>query len=56
LPSLALGARRLHDIDRTGWWQVIGITIIGLLVLIYWYCQPGQPDANRFGGPAPASA
>lgn len=52
LPSLALGARRLHDIDRTGWWQVIGITIIGLLVLIYWYCQPGQPDANRFGGPA----
>jgi uncharacterized membrane protein YhaH (DUF805 family) len=24
LPMLAVGARRLHDIDRSGWWQLIG--------------------------------
>lgn len=56
LPSLAVGARRLHDIDRTGWWQLIGLTIIGAILLIYWYCQPGQPGDNRFGGPAPKTA
>lgn len=56
LPSLAVGARRLHDIDRTGWWQLIAFTIIGAILLIYWYCQPGQPGDNRFGGPAPKTA
>lgn len=53
LPSLAVGARRLHDIDRTGWWQLIAFTIIGIIVLIYWFVQPSQPGTNRFGGPAP---
>lgn len=56
LPSLAVGARRLHDIDRTGWWQLVGFTVIGVILLIYWYCQPGQPGENRFGGPAPTMA
>ncbi len=56
LPSLAVGARRLHDIDRTGWWQLIAISVIGLLDLIYWFCQPSQPDGNRFGAAAPTTA
>ena len=56
LPSLAIGARRLHDIDRTGWWQLIGLTVIGLIVLIYWWVQPSQEGTNRFGGPAPTTA
>jgi uncharacterized membrane protein YhaH (DUF805 family) len=49
LPSIAIGIRRLHDIDRTGWWTLIVFTIIGFFVLIYWACQPGTPGANRFG-------
>jgi uncharacterized membrane protein YhaH (DUF805 family) len=49
LPSLAMGVRRLHDIDRTGWWILIGATVIGTLVLIYWACLPGTPGDNRFG-------
>jgi uncharacterized membrane protein YhaH (DUF805 family) len=40
IPSLSVGARRLHDIGRTGWWQLLGLTGIGILVLIYWWCQP----------------
>src|SRR4029450_13297341 len=36
LPTLAVSVRRLHDIDRTGWWVLIGATFIGTLVLIYW--------------------
>lgn len=49
LPSLAVGVRRLHDIDRTGWWYLIVFTFIGIFVLIYWACQPGTPGPNRFG-------
>jgi uncharacterized membrane protein YhaH (DUF805 family) len=56
LPNLAVGARRLHDIDRTGWWQLIAFTIIGIILLIYWFCKAGEPGTNRFGGPAPTTA
>ena len=32
IPSLALGSRRLHDINRTGWWQLLWIsTVVGSL-------------------------
>jgi uncharacterized membrane protein YhaH (DUF805 family) len=50
LPSFALSVRRLHDIDRTGWWVLIAFSIIGVFVLIYWACKKGTPGANRFGG------
>ena len=40
LPALAVGARRLHDVGRSGWWQLLSFTGIGVLVLIYWWVQP----------------
>jgi uncharacterized membrane protein YhaH (DUF805 family) len=49
LPGLAISIRRLHDIDRTGWWLLIWFTIIGWFVLVYWYCQRGTTGPNRFG-------
>jgi uncharacterized membrane protein YhaH (DUF805 family) len=49
LPGLAVGIRRLHDIDRTGWWWLIAFTIIGLIVLIVWACQKGTTGPNRYG-------
>jgi uncharacterized membrane protein YhaH (DUF805 family) len=50
VPSLAVGARRLHDIGRSGWLQLIGlIPLIGAIILIYFYCQPGTAESNRFG-------
>ena len=48
LPSLAVSVRRLHDIDRTGWWVLIAPTAIGTLILIYWACLPGTSGPNRF--------
>lgn len=48
-PSLAVGARRLHDIGRSGWWQLIMITIIGYLVLIFFWVQESQQEDNDFG-------
>ena len=50
LPSLAVGARRLHDIDKSGWWQLIGLVpIVGWILLIVWFAQRGEDRANRFG-------
>jgi uncharacterized membrane protein YhaH (DUF805 family) len=50
LPSIAVGARRLHDIDRSGWWLLIGfIPVIGLIVLIVFFASRGHTGANRFG-------
>ena len=45
IPSIAVSCRRLHDIGKSGWWQLIAITIIGYIPLIYWYCLPG--DINK---------
>ncbi len=48
LPSLAVGARRLHDIDKSGWFQLLWlIPVIGWIVLIIWAAQPGK-EPNRF--------
>lgn len=48
LPSFAVGARRLHDVDKSGWWQLLYVVpIIGWIVLIYWSSQPGR-EPNRF--------
>jgi len=50
LPTLAVGARRLHDIDRTGWWQLLwAVPFFGWIVLIVWACGKGQDVPNRFG-------
>jgi uncharacterized membrane protein YhaH (DUF805 family) len=57
LPGLGVSVRRLHDIDRTGWWiLLVLIPLIGAIILIIWYCQKGTPGANRFGAEAPAYA
>jgi uncharacterized membrane protein YhaH (DUF805 family) len=49
LPGVAVGVRRLHDMDRTGWWALLALTGIGGIVLIVWFCFSGTPGANRFG-------
>ena len=49
IPSLAVSIRRLHDVNRSGWWILLSITIIGLIPLIYWACKKGDETQNRFG-------
>jgi uncharacterized membrane protein YhaH (DUF805 family) len=49
LPNIAVSARRLHDIDRTGWWLLLVFTIIGGLVLLYWAFVKGTNGVNRYG-------
>jgi uncharacterized membrane protein YhaH (DUF805 family) len=48
LPSLAVGVRRLHDTDRSGWFLLLWfIPLIGWLILILWAIQEGR-EPNRF--------
>jgi uncharacterized membrane protein YhaH (DUF805 family) len=50
LPNLAVAVRRLHDTDRSGWWLLIALLpLIGLIVLIVFFCIRGTPGPNRFG-------
>ncbi|MBP1804454.1 DUF805 domain-containing protein [Rubellimicrobium aerolatum] len=50
LPSLAVGARRLHDTDRSGWWLLIGLVpVVGVIVLIVLFALRGDSRPNRFG-------
>ena len=51
LPSIGAATRRLHDTGRSGWWQLIGLTIIGLIPLIIWMAAEGKPEANQYGAP-----
>jgi uncharacterized membrane protein YhaH (DUF805 family) len=49
-PTLAVSVRRLHDTDRSGWWQLIVlIPIIGPLVLLIFMVQDSQPVDNQYG-------
>ncbi|MEA2937046.1 MAG: hypothetical protein QOC56_550 [Alphaproteobacteria bacterium] len=49
LPGLAISIRRLHDIDKSGYWVLIALTIVGVLLLIYWAVTPGTEGDNDFG-------
>ena len=49
IPTLSVGARRLHDTNRSGWWQLISLTVVGLVPLIIWFASEGKKKKNKFG-------
>lgn len=49
IPSLAVGARRLHDIGKSGWFQLLALVPIANLYLIYLFICEGQPNDNQYG-------
>tara|TARA_B110000093_G_C12840157_1_gene354888 strand:- start:7 stop:888 length:882 start_codon:yes stop_codon:yes gene_type:complete len=51
LPSLAVGIRRLHDINKSGWWLLLFFTVIGIIPLTYWYVKQSDQSSNNFGNP-----
>jgi uncharacterized membrane protein YhaH (DUF805 family) len=50
LPAIAVGVRRLHDTNRSGWWMLLAlIPLIGIIILIVFWVQDSQAGDNAFG-------
>ena len=47
-PICAVGCRRLHDIGRSGWWQLLGTSIIGMIPLMIMWAINTKHENNRF--------
>jgi uncharacterized membrane protein YhaH (DUF805 family) len=55
IPSISIGARRLHDTGRSGWWQLIYfVPFIGLIVMIVFLVQDSHDDNDYGVNPKPA--
>ncbi len=47
---LAITVRRLHDCNRSGWWLLSFLTVVGMAPLVYWLVLDGGTHGpNRFG-------
>ena len=50
IPSFSLYFRRLHDVNRSGWWLLIVlIPFIGIITIIFFMCLKGTEGNNDFG-------
>jgi uncharacterized membrane protein YhaH (DUF805 family) len=50
IPSIAVGIRRLHDTNRSGWWLLIGlIPIVGSIILLVFFVLEGSRGPNQYG-------
>ena len=49
IPSIAVYIRRLHDVNRSGWWMFIALTCVGIIPLLIWACSKGTDGSNDFG-------
>jgi uncharacterized membrane protein YhaH (DUF805 family) len=55
IPSIAVGMRRLHDVNRSGWWLLISlIPCVGIIVLIVFFATEGDRGPNQYGPPPSA--
>ena len=50
VPGWAVGARRLHDTGKSGWWWlIVFVPFIGAIVLLVFFATDGQPGDNQYG-------
>ena len=50
IPMISLAVRRLHDIEKSGWWYLLNcIPCIGSIILIVFFCKEGTAGSNRYG-------
>ncbi|MCL4158565.1 UNVERIFIED_CONTAM: hypothetical protein GTU68_032230 [Idotea baltica] len=50
IPFLAVTARRLHDIGKSGWWYLINfVPYIGGFVILIFTCMDGNIGVNQWG-------
>ena len=50
MPSLSVSVRRLHDINKSGWWYFVrGIPIIGMIIWLVLMCLDSYGETNKYG-------
>ena len=49
VPSISVTARRLQDRGWSGWWQLLYLTIVGILIIIVLNILPAKEDENKWG-------
>ena len=52
IPSLSLGARRLHDINNSAWWSLMRLIVwlvIPMIILLIWVARRGDNGPNKYG-------
>jgi uncharacterized membrane protein YhaH (DUF805 family) len=49
IPAISVSVRRLHDVDKSGWWYWIGLVPLIGLIILFFYVQKGTVGANKFG-------
>ena len=51
IPGLALGARRLHDINKSAWWLLMWLIVwlvIPMILLRVWAARQGDNGPNKY--------
>lgn len=52
VPLITVTVRRLHDINRSGWWVLVSaVPLVGSIVIFYWAISKGSPEENLYGPP-----
>lgn len=50
VPTLAVSARRLHDINKSGWFYLfVFIPLIGGILILVWFFTDGDRFTNNYG-------
>lgn len=50
LPMIAVGIRRMHDINKSGWWVLINLVpLIGSIWFIVLAIKDSEPQSNQWG-------
>lgn len=50
IPHISVTIRRLHDINRSGWWfLIVLVPLLGVIVLISFLTQEGDKGKNQYG-------
>ena len=53
IPNITLSVRRLHDINKSGWWYLINLVPFGTFVFLIMCCLKGTDGVNRFDKTVP---
>lgn len=49
VPTLAVRVRRLHDINKSGWWMLLCLVPFGSIVILVFTCIDSDPGDNQYG-------